>query len=512
MLVARRQTVVLTILILLLAFIGAPIQAAPTLSLPNQRLESTTPDYSLQAIVNGAEVVLSWSDLPVPSGKQLRGYHVYRSETQGDLFDQSNQITEFATTKPSFKDYSPAGLYYYAVQAIYSDGTKALASRPQEVNTGAAAPGGVAMPISNALSTPRANPPIPSLPGSEVRVIDPKVLNALLAPPIPVAFNAVPNRYTGVDPATQFDLNGDLVGDIKVSSNTVTAMNGTQVQLIDPAALNLDQVQIVPAAGYGDSVPLQLARVYVAKLSGGGYGKFVLLQTSPKVTISFHYGVPTTSVLTVDGQGGHAVLTWDALSDATLGYNVYRYEFLDNNAYSVTLLNDFTVQGTTFTDNTAANRYYLYVVISIKSNGAFGPSTTVAAVQVQSVQRVLQIGLAGGATLDGQSIQLTAAPVIKNGRLMVPASLLSYAGVKVTFEPGSGKLTLARRLDNVTYTVVMTIDVPDYTWNGSSYKADVPPYSSGGDVMIPIRVAAPALGYGLSFNSTDRTAAVQWYE
>jgi hypothetical protein len=331
-------------------------------------------------------------------------------------------------------------------------------------------------------------------------------------PPVPVAFSAIANRYTDVDPATQFDLNGDLVADLSVSATTVTGKNGATVQLVDPAALSLDQVQSVPTSGYSATAAVQLSRVYVMQLpNGGGYAKFMLLQVSPKVTIWFMYGMPTTSELKADGTGGHAVLTWTALPDAALGYNVYRYEMLDNNSYTVTLLNDFTVQETTFTDNTALNHYYLYVVIAMKAGGAFGSATTVAPAQVQSLQRSIVISLTGGtAKLDGAPVTLDSPAVIKNGRLMVPASLLTNAGVKVTV--AGDQITLVRRLDNVTYTVVMTINTPDYTWNGSAYKADVPPYVAGSVVMIPLRVAAPALGYGLTFNSADRTATMNWFE
>jgi hypothetical protein len=331
-------------------------------------------------------------------------------------------------------------------------------------------------------------------------------------PPVPVAFSAIANRYTDVDPATQFDLNGDLVADLSVSATTVTGKNGATVQLVDPAALSLDQVQSVPTSGYSATAAVQLSRVYVMQLpNGGGYAKFMLLQVSPKVTIWFMYGMPTTSELKADGTGGHAVLTWTALPDAALGYNVYRYEMLDNNSYTVTLLNDFTVQETTFTDNTALNHYYLYVVIAMKAGGAFGSATTVAPAQVQSLQRSIVISLTGGtAKLDGAPVTLDSPAVIKNGRLMVPASLLTNAGVKVTVS--GDQITLVRRLDNVTYTVVMTINTPDYTWNGSAYKADVPPYVAGSVVMIPLRVAAPALGYGLTFNSADRTATMNWFE
>jgi hypothetical protein len=132
-------------------------------------------------------------------------------------------------------------------------------------------------------------------------------------------------------------------------------------------------------------------------------------------------------------------------------------------------------------------------------------------VNVQSLQRTLVITLApAGAKLDGAAVTVDSPPVIKNGRLMVPASLLANAGVKV--DVAGDQITLTRRLDNVTYTVVMGLDSPDYTWNGSTYKADVPPYKAGSVVMIPLRVAAPALGYGVTFNSTDRTATVNWFE
>ncbi|HYG58965.1 MAG TPA: copper amine oxidase N-terminal domain-containing protein [Symbiobacteriaceae bacterium] len=355
-----------------------------------------------------------------------------------------------------------------------------------------------------------ASPAFAAVPGPSPIVVP--ITQLQLKAPVPVAFSAIPNRYTNVDPATIFDLNGDLVGDLKVSATAVTGQNGALVQLIDPAELNLDNVQLVPAAGYAATAPVQLSRVYVVSLSGGSYAKFMLLQTSPKVTIWFHFGTVTTSRLVADGEGGHCVLTWDALPDAVLGYNVYRYEFLDNNAYSVVLLNDFTIQDTTFTDNTAANRYYLYVVIAIKANGAFGTSTTVAGVQVQSVQRNIHISLSpAGAKLDGTAFTLESPPVIKNGRMMVPAKLFEKAGVTVTTD-ATGKITLSRRLENVTYTVVMTVDVPDYTWNGTAYKADVPPYKAGSVYMVPVRVVAPALGFGLSFDSAARRATIQWFE
>lgn len=350
-----------------------------------------------------------------------------------------------------------------------------------------------------------------SLPGS---ILTPPILvnPGLLQPaaPIPVAFGAIANKYTGVDPATVFDLNGDLVGDVKVTATEVLGQNGAQVQLLNPQELNLDNVQQVPAAGYSAKATLQLSRVYVAKLSGDGYAKFMILQASPKVTIWFMYGTPTSSVLKADGTGSHAVLTWTALPDAALGYNIYRYEVGDS-SYTVTQLNDFTVQETTFTDNTAASRYYIYIVQAMKAGGAPGGLTTAASVFVQSQAHSLVVGVnANTAKLDGANVSLAVKTAVKDGLFMVPASLLTRTGAEVTVD--GRKVTLSRRLDNVTYTVVMTVDSADYTWNGTAYKTDVPPYKQGAEVMVPLRTVAPVLGLGVTFNSTDRTATIGWYE
>lgn len=353
--------------------------------------------------------------------------------------------------------------------------------------------------------------PTPMVPAGPL-LLNPDLLQLADAEPIPVAFSAVANRYTGVDPATTFDLNGDLVGDLKVSATEVTGQNGAGVQLIDPPVLNLDQVNLVPGAGYTSAAPMQLSRVYLAKLSGGGYAKFMVLQASPKVTIWFHFGSPTESVLEVDGSNSRAVLTWGPLADAVLGYNIYRYQVNDN-SYTVTQLNDFAVTETTFTDNTAANRYYIYVVQALKAGGSPGSLTTTAAAFVTHKARSLVIPAEGRqAELDGERVSLPVEPEIRNGLFMIPASALSHTGANVDFSRSTGRLTLSRRLESVTYTVVMNVDNPDYTWNGTTYKTDVPPYEAGNQVMVPLRVVAPVLGLGVTFDSTAMSATIGWYE
>ena len=71
----------------------------------------------------------------------------------------------------------------------------------------------------------------------------------------------MPNQYTEIDPSTQFDLNGDLTGNIFINATQITGKNGTEIQLLDPPALSLNQINNVPSAGYSASVSTQLSRV-----------------------------------------------------------------------------------------------------------------------------------------------------------------------------------------------------------------------------------------------------------
>ncbi len=520
----RQKVAVFTALALLIGSLGSSAMGAtglsiPSLITPSRGLETAAIDYGLRADVSNGEVALSWTGVTAPSGKQLRGYHVYRSTTEADVVRQANQLTEFAITKTSFTDFAGTGVYYYVVQATYTDGGTARASTPLQVNTATVPSGGSVTPRSSGapqtqippldISSPRS----PLLPGGELKIIDNiGSIDPNLLTPIPVAFSAVANRYTGVDPATIFDLNGDLIGDLKVTATEAQAQNGAQLQLIDPAVLSLDQLHLAPAAGYSEKAPLQLSRVYVVQLASGGYAKFMILQATPKVTIWFMYGSQTSSILRADGAHSQAQLSWDALPDAALGYNIYRYEVNDN-SYTVIQLNDFTVKETSFTDNTAANRYYLYVVQAIKAGGSPGSLTTTAAVSVTGQGHTLTIGMAAdSATIDGARVPMPVAAEIRNGRMMVPASVLQDTGVKVTYDASTDTITLLRRLENTTYTMVLNVGSPDYTWNGTAYKTDVPPYKSGNNVMVSLRLVAPGLGFGLNFNSTDRTASVGWYD
>ncbi len=160
----RKQIWILMLCLVLGMLLGPSVMGSPLKPFPTDTLDPrviardlpAAPDYHLQAAVAGQQVTLTWSAVPVPEGKQLLGYHVYRSTSQEQLFNLANRVTEFATKEPSLSDYLSLGAFYYAVQAYYVDGTAALGSTPLEVRVEAAPAGGGAAPLPSSPSAPNA--------------------------------------------------------------------------------------------------------------------------------------------------------------------------------------------------------------------------------------------------------------------------------------------------------------------------------------------------------------------
>ncbi len=88
-----------------------------------------TADPALEAIGLDGEAwdgnaVLAWHAVTPPADRKLRGYNVFRSQAKGDLFNPANQINDLPLASTKYMDTSATpGLYYYGVQAIWSDGS-----------------------------------------------------------------------------------------------------------------------------------------------------------------------------------------------------------------------------------------------------------------------------------------------------------------------------------------------------------------------------------------------------
>lgn len=104
---------------------------------------------------------------------------------------------------------------------------------------------------------------------------------------------------------------------------------------------------------------------------------------------------------------------------------------------------------------------------------------------------------AKGVVLDGQQINMEEAPIIENGRTLVPMrGVLEAMGASVTWDP-STKTATAFFEDN---SASVTIDELTAYTNGYPVTLDVPAKIVNGRTMVPLRFMAEAIGYEVSFS------------
>ena len=106
------------------------------------------------------------------------------------------------------------------------------------------------------------------------------------------------------------------------------------------------------------------------------------------------------------------------------------------------------------------------------------------------------ITYAKGIYLDGQLIKTEVAPVIENGRTLVPVrGVLEAMGATVTWD-NKTRTASAYLGENSTS---VTIDSYTAYVNGYSFTLEVPPKIINGRTMVPLRFMAEAIGYDVSF-------------
>jgi N-acetylmuramoyl-L-alanine amidase len=111
-----------------------------------------------------------------------------------------------------------------------------------------------------------------------------------------------------------------------------------------------------------------------------------------------------------------------------------------------------------------------------------------------------------GLTLDSQPVQTEAAPVIVEGRTLVPVRALFEAmGGDVGWDAKTGKVTV---LYGDT-TVVMTVGSKTARVNGTDQTMDVAArILPSGRTYIPVRFAASALGFGVDWDDNQRVVII----
>ncbi|MCL2197998.1 MAG: stalk domain-containing protein [Defluviitaleaceae bacterium] len=108
-------------------------------------------------------------------------------------------------------------------------------------------------------------------------------------------------------------------------------------------------------------------------------------------------------------------------------------------------------------------------------------------------------------TVDGEAINFDQAPVIVDGRTLVPLrAVFEHVGFDVEWEPTIETATL----DRDDFTVVISIGSPTFTTNGSVIPLEVPAQIIAGRTLLPIRAVLESVGYFVGWDATANTVVV----
>ena len=115
-------------------------------------------------------------------------------------------------------------------------------------------------------------------------------------------------------------------------------------------------------------------------------------------------------------------------------------------------------------------------------------------------------------TVDGHATALDAAPVIREGRTMVPfRAIVEGLGGTVSWNATTRQVTIKVR----GQTVVLTIDQHTASVNGHSVSVDptnarVVPFIASGRTYIPVRFLTERLGMTVAWNAKTQTVTITW--
>jgi phosphate transport system substrate-binding protein len=110
--------------------------------------------------------------------------------------------------------------------------------------------------------------------------------------------------------------------------------------------------------------------------------------------------------------------------------------------------------------------------------------------------------------IDGRVVAGDVAPVVKDGRTLVPLRVITETlGATVGWNDAAKRVTV----DTAGYTVVFTIGSKTYTVNGSRKTLDAAPEISNGRTLVPIRALAESIGADVSYDAASNKATVKYF-
>lgn len=114
-------------------------------------------------------------------------------------------------------------------------------------------------------------------------------------------------------------------------------------------------------------------------------------------------------------------------------------------------------------------------------------------------------GEAPGITVDGMRVASDAAPIIKEGRVLIPFRAAAEAiQVSVSWNSGSKTITASRG----GVSVVMKIGSRRVTVNGNTQELDVPAVVQNGRTLVPVRFFSEAFSCSVQWDAANRVVKI----
>lgn len=143
---------------------------------------------------------------------------------------------------------------------------------------------------------------------------------------------------------------------------------------------------------------------------------------------------------------------------------------------------------------------YKGVVMSMRKRAAF---IRVFTVTVIVLTQLFCVTLAAAAdiivTYNGKALRLSSAPVVTDGRVMVPfRGIAESLGADVDWNLAAKKITMTKG----TSKVEVTVGSKTATINGTATQLDVAPYVKNNATLVPVRFISEALGVDVNWTGS----------
>lgn len=208
---------------------------------------------------------------------------------------------------------------------------------------------------------------------------------------------------------------------------------------------------------------------------------------------------------------GPIEITFPALPDQ-IAFDLYR----SDNGGPYVPVSDFLLEEPEYTEYYAfAGHTYLYIFVAYDQ---YGVSEVDLPIKVTIVPKGTLHSTAAGtkhilmklestkALVDGKEVTLDVAPIIVNGRTLVPVRFISEAlGAEVGWDGATrtASITLGDK------KIALTLDSSEAIVNGKKVMMDVPAASLRGRTMVPVRFVSESLDLAVEFNSDTREITIQ---